>query len=370
MGEPGSEPSGALSGCRVLKLGGIGPGPFAAMWLADMGADVVCVDRVGEKPMPPLDVMRRNQRSVALDLKSPEGKTTVLGLIERADVLIEGFRPGVAERLGLGPQDCTDRNGLLVYARMTGWGQEGPYAQAPGHDIDYIALTGALHQIGPPELPPVPPLNLVGDFGGGAMFLVAGVLAALIERQRSGRGQVVDAAMVDGAALLMASNYSMIASGMGSGARGEHTLAGGCYYYSTYETADGRYVAVGAIEPHFYRQFVSLLGLDEDPRFAQQRPAADWPAMRQRVAEVFLTKTRDEWSDLAEGKEACVAPVLSPLEAPTHRHNLEREVFSYAFGIVQPAPAPRLERTPGMVRLGPAGLGQHTADVIADWRAQ
>jgi alpha-methylacyl-CoA racemase len=365
-----SERPGALAGCRVVKLGGIGPGPFAAMWLADMGADVVCVDRIGEKPMPPVDVMRRNQRAVALDLKSPAGKTAVLALVERADVLIEGFRPGVAERLGLGPNDCMDRNRRLVYARMTGRGQDGPWAQAPGHDIDYIALTGALHQIGPPDLPPVPPLNLVGDFGGGAMFLVAGVLAALIERQGSGRGQVVDAAMVDGAALLMTSAYSMIASGMGSGARGDHTLAGGCYYYSTYETADGRYVAVGAIEPQFYRQFVSLLGLDDDLRFAEQRPAADWPEMRKRVAEVFLTKTRDEWSKLAEGTEACVAPVLSPLEAPTHRHNMEREVFSHAFGIVQPAPAPRLERTPGTVRLPPAEAGQDTADVLADWAAR
>jgi alpha-methylacyl-CoA racemase len=340
---------GPLHGLRVVELAGIGPGPMCAMLLADLGADVVRVDRLepsglGVPVARRFDVSGRNRRSVALDIRTPAGRDAVLRLADGADVLIEGFRPGVAERLGLGPQDCRARNPRLVYGRMTGFGQDGPLAAAAGHDLNYIALSGALHAIGAAGGKPVPPLNLVGDYGGGALYLAFGLLAALFERQRSGEGQVVDAAMVDGAASLMSIFHGLAAAGTWTAQRGENLLDGGAPFYDTYETADGRWVSIGALEPKFFAELVQRLGID--PGFvARQQDRASWPALRAAIAGAIRARTRDEWCAALEGTDVCFAPVLAIEEAPQHRHARAREAYVDVGGVVQPAPAPRFSRS-------------------------
>jgi alpha-methylacyl-CoA racemase len=363
--------SGPLEGVRVVEIAGIGPGPFAAMMLADMGADVVRVDRAqkvsgGDPASPPIDLLGRGRRSVGVDLKHPEGAGVVLRLVEHADVLIEGFRPGVMERLGIGPEECMARNPRLVYGRMTGWGQEGPYADAAGHDINYIALAGALDPVGRAGDRPVPALNLIGDFGGGGMFMAYGVVCALLEAGRSGRGQVVDAAMVDGAAVLTTFIHSLRAIGIWTDERGTNLLDTGAPFYEVYETADHRFVSVGSIEPQFYAELLRLSGL-EGEELPGQMDRSQWPALKERVAEVFRTKTRDEWCALMEGTDVCFAPVLSMGEAPAHPHNRQRETFVDVAGVPQPAPAPRFGRTPGAIDRPPPHAGQHTDDTLADW---
>ena len=367
---------GPLAGYRVIEIAGIGPGPFAAMMLADMGADVLRVDRaqaVSETPpaRPSLDFLNRSRRSVGIDLKHPDGVETLLRLVERADALIEGFRPGVTERLGIGPDDCMARNPRLVYGRMTGWGQEGPYAQAAGHDINYIALAGTLHPIGRAGQRPLPPLNLVGDFGGGGMLLAYGVVCGLLEASGSGQGQVIDAAMVDGASLLATMIHSLAAIGLWQPDRGTNVLDTGAPFYEVYECADGGYVALGALEPQFYAELLRLTGLGDDVDGAGPLPAqmdrAQWPAMKERFAALFRTKTRDEWCALMERTDACFAPVLSMAEAPHHPHNAHRGTFAEVAGQVQPGPAPRFSRTPGAISSPPPHAGQHTDEVLSDW---
>jgi len=335
--------AGPLAGVKVVEMAGIGPGPFCAMVLADLGADVVRIARPGAS-VDATDVMARTRQVIALDLRSAEGSAIGLDLIARADLLIEGFRPGVMERLGLGPDICLERNPRLVYGRMTGWGQFGPLAHAAGHDINYIAITGALHAIGRSGEPPVPPLNYVGDFGGG-MLLAVGLLAALHEAKTSGRGQVIDAAMTDGAALLSAFMYGWKAEGRWSNQRGENMLDGGAHFYDTYACADGRYIAIGAIEPQFYAELRARCGID-DPLFDVQLDTARWPLLKLRLADIFRTRSRDEWCALLEGSDACFAPVLDWDEAPQHPHNRARQTFVAVDGVVQPAPAPRFSRTP------------------------
>ena len=335
---------GPLQGTRVLELAGIGPGPFCAMLLADLGAEVLAVDRPGGAGGWPV-LLARGRRRVTVDLKHPAGPGVVLELAARADALVEGFRPGVAERLGVGPEACLARNPRLVYGRVTGWGQDGPLARAAGHDIDYIALAGALHPVGPAGGPPVPPLNLLGDFGGGGMLLALGVLAALLEAGRSGRGQVVDAAMVDGAALLTTQLHELLAAGLWTDRRGANLLDGAAPCYGVYETADGRHLAVGALEPGFWAELLERVGLGGE-ELPAQLDRAGWPRLRERLAAVFRTRTRDEWCRLLEGTDACVAPVLSPAEAPAHPHNHARGTFVQVAGVTQPAPAPRFGRTP------------------------
>ena len=360
---------GPLTGTRVVEIAGIGPGPFCAMVLADLGAEVIRVDRPaktwGDPSTPPADLLNRGRRSIAVDLKSAEGVEVVLDLVASADALIEGFRPGVMERLGLGPEVCLERNPGLVYGRMTGWGQEGPYAPTAGHDINYIALAGALAHIGRAGEAPTPPLNLVGDFGGGGMLLALGVCAALVERGRSGQGQVVDAAMVDGAALLMTMMHSMQAMGIWSEERGVNMLDTGAHFYDTFECADGRYVSIGSIEPQFYDELLRLTGLAGE-ELPWQHDRTQWPALKERLAEVFRTRSRDEWCEVMEGTDVCFAPVLTMNEAPDHPHNVARNTFIEVAGITQPAPAPRFSRTPGEVRRPPSHAGQHTDEVLAE----
>ncbi len=362
---------GPLAGVKVLELAGIGPGPFCAMLLADLGADVVRIDRVkdvmgGDPSTPPADVLNRGRRSIGVDLKQPDGVTTVLDMVEQADALIEGFRPGVMERLGLGPDICLARNPKLVYGRMTGWGQDGPYAHSAGHDINYIALAGALEPIGRRGEAPVPPLNLVGDFGGGGMLLALGISAALVEAARSGEGQVVDAAMVDGSAVLTTMFHAFRAMGIWEDARGTNLLDTGAHFYDVYETADGLYVSIGAIEPQFYAELLKHTGLaDED--LPWQHDKVQWPAMKERLAEIFRRKSRDEWCKIMEGTDVCFAPVLSLAEAPDHPHNLHRRTFTEIAGVIQPSPAPRFSRTPGEIQSPPAHAGQHTDEVLAAW---
>ena len=341
---------GPLAGLRIVELASIGPGPMCAMLLADLGADVVRVDRIEPSGLgigmnPQFDVCARNRRSIALDLKREEARAVVLRLVEQADVLIEGYRPGVAERLGLGPDVCLARNARLVYGRMTGFGQSGPLAQSAGHDINYIALTGALHAIGPAGAAPVPPLNLIGDYGGGALYLAFGLMAALYERERSGRGQVVDAAMVDGASSLMSIFHGMLAAGRWDATqRGANLLDGGAPFYGTYATSDGRHVALGALEPKFFAEFAQSIGLDE--RFVKrQYDSRLWPEMREAIAAKFATRTRDDWARQFEQGDACVAPVLSLREAPMHPHAQARGAFVEVAGVMQSAPAPRLSRS-------------------------
>lgn len=362
---------GPLAGVKILEFEAIGPGPFCGMMLADMGADVLLVDRP-EDPGLGLgrerrhDVMLRGRRSVTLDLKSRGGVEAALALAERADALIEGFRPGVMERLGLGPEALLARNPRLVYGRMTGWGQEGPLAPRAGHDINYIALAGVLHAIGRKGDRPVPPLNLIGDFGGGGMLLAFGIACALVEAQRSGRGQVVDAAMVDGAALLAAMFFGMIAAGRWSEARGENLLDSGAPWYDVYETRDGKHVAIGAIEPKFYAELLARLGLAHEDLPAQH-DRAGWPRLRARFAAAFRSKTRDEWCAVFEGSDACFAPVLAFSEARAHPHHLARGTFVSAGGIEQPGPAPRFSRTPGAIRRAPPERGEGGRAALADW---
>ncbi len=361
--------SGPLEGVRVVELAGIGPSPFTCMMLADAGAEVVRLERPPSTPAGPgphWDVLNRNRRSVGIDLKHPDAAALVLDLVERADVLIEGFRPGVAERLGLGPEDCWARNAALVYGRMTGWGQDGPLADSAGHDIDYIALSGALWNIGRHGERPVAPLNLVGDFGGGGMLLAFGVLAALVEARASGRGQVVDAAMTDGSAALMTMIYSFRELGWWKEERGINILDSGAHFYEVYETSDERYFAVGAIEPKFYAELLKGLGLD-GADLPDQNDRERWPEMKARFADIFATKTRDEWAAVFEGTDACAAPVLSPWEADRHPHNMARGTFVEVEGIVQPAPAPRFSRTPGAVRKPPSHPGADTTEALSDW---
>jgi alpha-methylacyl-CoA racemase len=362
---------GVLSGYRVIELAGIGPGPMCAMLLSDMGADVARIDRLADAGLgisagTKFNLLNRGRRSVALDLKRPEAIETVLKMVERADALIEGFRPGVTERLGLGPDVCLGRNPKLVYGRMTGWGQEGPLAHAAGHDINYIALSGALHSIGRRGAAPVPPLNLVGDFGGGALYLALGIVAGLLEAQKSGKGQVVDAAMVDGAASLMTAIYGMRGSGLWSEKRGENILDTGAHYYDVYETSDGKYISVGSIEAKFYEELLRLSGLKNEELPRQQDRNA-WPAMKERVAAIFKSKTRDEWCRIMEGSDVCFAPVLSMDEAPQHPHNRHRGTFVQVEGVTQPGPAPRFSRTPSAIQRPPARAGEHTEEALRDW---
>ncbi|KUF14385.1 CaiB/BaiF CoA transferase family protein [Streptomyces silvensis] len=368
MAVPDRGVHGPLTGVRVVELAGIGPGPFAAMLLADLGADVVRVDRPGGPGLaidPAYDVTNRNKRSVVVDMKAPGGAERVLDLAARADVLVEGYRPGVAERLGVGPEACHARNPALVYGRMTGWGQEGPLAARAGHDISYIALTGTLGMIGNPGEPPAVPANLVGDYAGGSLYLVVGVLAALHHARATGTGQVVDAAIVDGAAHLASMIHGMVAAGGWQDRRGANLLDGGCPFYGTYETADGAHMAVGALEQRFYDEFTELIGLRD---LAPARgDIARWGELREAVAARFRTRTRAEWTALFEGTDACVAPVLSLREAPDHPHLAARGTFTDHGGITQPAPAPRFSATPTAVRGGPARPGADTAEVARDW---
>lgn len=358
---------GPLQGIRVIEIAGLGPGPFCAMLLADLGADVLRIERATGSGLfdPKFDLSNRGKRSVVLDLKKPEGVAAVLKLVESADILTEGFRPGVMERLGLGPDICLARNPKLVYGRMTGFGQTGPLAKVAGHDINYIAMSGALHAIGGADKP-VPPLNLVGDFGGGALYLAFGLMAALIEAGRSGKGQVVDATMIDGAASLMTMMYGMAAAGSWDDRRYTNLVDGGAHFYDTYETADGRHVSIGSIEPQFYAELIRLAGLDP-AEFAAQNDKAEWPRMKARLVEVFKTKTRDEWCSLMEGSDVCFAPVLSMFEAPEHPHNRERGTFIEVDGVVQPGPAPRFSRTAPGRPTPPPAPGAHTDQGLADW---
>ena len=360
--------SGPLTGTRVLDLGGIGPPTFAGMVLADLGADVVRIDRiaaVSDERRASDFLLRRGARSVAVDIRCADGLETLLRLVEAADVLIEGWRPGVAERLGLGPDVCLGRNPRLVYVRATGWGQDGPYAQAPGHDINYIATTGVLHALGRKSAPPAPPLNLVGDYGGGGMLCLVGILSALLETQRSGQGQVIDAAMVDGVALLSTLQFGQRLLGEVGDERESNRLDGGAPWYDTYETADGRFVAVAAGEPQFFKALLDLLGLDED--FGDPLDPAGWPAMRQAFTAAFAGFTRAEVDARVGDSTLCLSPVLTWAEALEDRHNRARGVYVEHDGVLQPAPAPRFSRTPGAIRRPPPWPGEHTTEALADW---
>lgn len=362
---------GPLAGVKIVELGGIGPAPFCCMLLADMGAEIIRIDRIVPSDSGiPMDkrfnLLHRGRRSIAMDLKHPEAVAAVKRLVADADALIEGFRPGAAERLGLGPEACAEVNPRLVYGRMTGYGQDGPLAQAPGHDINYIALSGVLHSIGDPGGAPTPPLNLVGDMGGGALYLALGVVAAILEARTSGEGQVVDAAMTDGSASLMALMYGLRAAGKFKDERGANRLDGGAPWYSVYRAKDGGYVALGSNEARFYAETLELLGL-RDAGLSDQHDEAGWPEMRAKFAAAFATRTRDEWCALAEGREICLAPVLSLGEAPRHPHNAARGTFVEIDGVVQPAPAPRFSRTPGAIPCGPADVGEHSREILADW---
>ena len=360
---------GPLNGFKMIEMGGIGPVPFCAMMLADMGAEVIRVDRLGQAPLfpePKYDVCGRGRRSIAVDLKHPDGVAIVLRLAGQADAVFEGFRPGKMEELGLGPDACMARNPRLIYGRMTGWGQEGPLANAAGHDINYIALTGVLHAMGERGRNPVPPLNLVADYGGGGLLLAFGIVAALLEAQRSGKGQVVDAAMVDGSAALMALFYGLWGSGLWTEERGSNLFDGGAHFYGAYETADGKWVAIGAFEPRFYGLLLERAGIT-DPAFHEQMDRDQWPRLKAKLAEVFRTKTRDEWCGMMEGADVCFAPVLSFGEVASHRHNAARGTFTEVEGVLQPSPAPRFSRTPAEIQGPPSAPGAHTEAVLTDW---
>jgi alpha-methylacyl-CoA racemase len=364
--------SGPLTGTRVIEVAGIGPCPFAAMMLSDMGAEVIRVDRVeavrsGGGESYGADLLNRGRRSLGIDLKHPDGLAAFLCLVERVDVLIEGFRPGVMDRLGLGPAACMGRNPRLVYGRMTGWGQDGPYAMTAGHDINYLAVSGILSAIGRHGQPPTPPLNLVGDFGGGGMLLAFGVACALLERQVSGTGQVVDAAMIDGASVLSTVIHSQLAAGRWEEQRGVNLLDSGAPFYDAYECSDGRYVALGAIEPKFYAKFASASGLAMQPDLPAQYDRDSWPELRRRIGALFKTRSRDEWCALLDGEDSCLTPVLDLSEAPTHPHNAARATFVTPDGVVQPAPAPRFSRTPGAIQHPPVRPGENTGQVLSQW---
>lgn len=359
---------GPLNGVKIIEVGGIGPGPFCGMMLSDMGAEIIRVDRKGQQSRvgSQYDILHRGRRSIGVDLKKPEGVELLLKLVEQADALQEGFRPGVMEKLGLGPDVCLQRNPRLVYGRMTGWGQEGPISQAAGHDINYIAVTGALYSIGRPDQNPVPPLNLIGDFGGGGMLLAFGIACALFETQRSGKGQVIDAAMVDGSAALMAMFYGQRAAGLWTDQRGANFLDTGAHYYDTYETADGKWVSVGSIEPQFYALLLKHSGID-DPEFQGQNDREKWPEFKKKIGEIFKTKTRDEWCEIMEGSDVCFGPVLTMGEALEYPQNVARKTFVEIEGVPQPAPAPRFSRTNPEIR-GPALMGPEYAEAaLSDW---
>jgi alpha-methylacyl-CoA racemase len=363
--------SGPLSGIKIVEIAGIGPAPFAAMMLSDLGADIVRVDRAGNvsggsPELPPADLLTRGRRSVGVDLKSPAGVELVLELIEQADAFLEGFRPGVAERLGIGPEEAMARNPKLVYGRMTGWGQDGPYAPTAGHDINYIALAGALAHLGRADEQPTPPINLVGDFGGGGMLMALGLCAALLEAGRSGEGQVVDAAMVDGSASLMTMIWAFQAMGIWTEERGTNLLDTGAHFYDTYRTSDDKWVSIGSIEPQFYAELLRLTGL-EGEELPHQMDKAAWAELKERLRGVFAAKSRDEWCEIMEGSDVCFAPVLTMNEAAQHPHNVARGTFTEVAGVTQPAPAPRFSRTPGEIRRPPPHAGQHTDEVLADW---
>lgn len=362
--------SGPLQGVKVIEIAGIGPGPYAAMMLADMGAEVVRVDRAaavtGDFSRDNLEILNRGRRSIGVNLKDPGGVETVMRLVDQADALIEGFRPGVAERLNIGPDACLARNPKLVYGRMTGWGQSGPMAQASGHDINYIALAGALGHLGRAGEKPTPPINLVADFGGGGMLMAFGIACALIESARSGKGQVIDAAMVDGSASLMTMTWGLRALGVW-GERGTNVLDSGAPFYDTYETADAAFISIGSLEPQFYAELVERLGLVDDVDLARQMDPTTWPEMRERLTTLFKTKTRDEWCELLEGTDVCFAPVLTMDETIGHPHIQARETIVNEFGLDQPAPAPRFSRTPGEIQGPPAWPGQHTDEVLGEW---
>jgi alpha-methylacyl-CoA racemase len=362
--------AGPLQGMKVIEVAGIGPGPFCAMVLADLGADVLRIDRSGSVRGEPdtrakFDVLGRGRKSVGIDLKHPDGVAAVLRLVERADVLTEGFRPGVMERLGLGPDVCLEKNPRLVYGRMTGWGQSGPLAHAAGHDINYISLAGCLAHIGRKGEAPLPPLNLVGDFGGGGMLLAMGILAALVERGSSGKGQVVDAAMVDGSALLMAFIHGFYSLG-GWGERGTNLLDTGAHFYESYETKDGKHISLGSIEPQFYAELVKLSGL-EGEELPGQMDRSQWPAMKERLTQIFKTKTRDEWCEIMEGTDVCFAPILTIAEAYEHPHNVARSTFVEVDGVKQPGPAPRFSRTECEIARPPPSPGQHSDEALGEW---
>jgi alpha-methylacyl-CoA racemase len=362
---------GTLSGYKIVEFAGIGPAPMCAMLLADMGADVLRIDRAEDAALgvaleTKYSLLSRGRKSVAIDLKKPEGVAAAMKLIEKADALLEGFRPQVMERLGLGPDECLKRNPRLIYGRMTGWGQEGPLAHAAGHDINYIALSGVLASIGRRGEAPVPPLNLVGDFGGGGLYLALGVVAGLLEAQKSGKGQVVDSAMVDGAASLLTAIYGMHASGMWSDKRGENILDTGAHFYDVYETKDGQYVSIGSIEAKFYAELLKRSGL-EGQEMPRQMDRKAWPDLKEKFSALFKAKTRDEWCKIMEGSDICFAPVLSMAEAPNHPHNQQRGTFVEVEGVVQPGPAPRFSRTPSKIQRPPAKPGEHTEEALREW---
>ena len=356
---------GPLKGVKVVEFAGIGPGPFCGMLLSDLGADVVRIDRKGPGRASPADITARGRRSIALDLKRPEAVETCLRLMDSAEIIFEGFRPGVMERLGLGPDVALKRNPKLVYGRMTGWGQTGPLAQAAGHDINYIAISGALHAIGTGDKP-VPPLNLVGDFGGGALYLAFGLLAALTHARATGQGQVVDTAMTDGAASLMSMFYGMKAMGVWNGERRANLLDGGAHFYDTYQCSDGKWIALGSIEPQFYALLLEKAGLT-DPAFGAQMDRSAWPDLKAKLAAVIVRKTRAEWTAIMEGTDICFGPVMDLDEAPLHPHNLARETFVTVSGVVQPAPAPRFSATPGQIQGPPPAIGADTDTALTDW---
>jgi alpha-methylacyl-CoA racemase len=358
---------GPLKGLKIIEMAGIGPGPFCAMLLADMGADVIRIDRPGGNNLLGLDydVLCRGRRSIALDLKNPDDIETLLKLVEKADTLLEGFRPGVMERLGLGPDVCCARNERLVFGRMTGWGQDGPMAQAAGHDINYISLVGALHAIGTPEQP-VPPLNMIGDFGGGALYLAFGLVSGMLEAKSSGRGQVVDTAMTDGASHLMAMMYGLAQQGRWSNDRGTNLLDGGAPFYGSFQCSDGKWISLGSIEPQFYALLLEKAGIT-DPIFANQLDQKNWPEMKEKIADIIRQKNRDEWCEIMEGSDVCFAPVLDLTEAPEHAHNKARGTFVKKDGYVQPGPAPRFSRTSPELDLPPPQPGEHSLEILKDW---
>jgi alpha-methylacyl-CoA racemase len=361
---------GPLAGVKVVEIAGIGPGPFCAMLLADLGADVIRVDRAdrvrgNDHDVPPGDIMNRGRRSIGVNLKDPEGVGVVLELMEKAEMCLEGFRPGVAERLGIGPDECLGRNPALIYGRMTGWGQTGPYAQTAGHDLNYIALSGTLSTLGRAGEAPTPPLNLLGDFGGGGLMLAFGLVAALVEARSSGEGQVVDAAMVDGSATLATFIHGFRASGIWDDERGTNMLDTGAHFYDVYECSDGEYISIGSIEPQFYAEMLDKLGFtaEELPQMDKER----WPELKEVVADRVRSKSRAEWCEILEGSDVCFAPVLSMAEAPEHPHNVERKTFVDIAGVTQPAPAPRFSRTEASIERPPPHAGQHTDEVFEDW---
>lgn len=363
---------GPLAGMKIVEIGSIGPGPFCAQMLADMGADIIRIDRKGPSVIAQetkYEILHRNRRSVMIDLKKPEGVQAVLRLIEQADALIEGFRPGVMERLGLGPDVCLQLNAKLVYGRMTGWGQDGPLSQAAGHDINYISLSGALHAIGRVGEKPAIPLNLIGDFGGGGMLLAFGVMCGIYESGNSGKGQVIDASMVEGSAVLSGMFYGLFAGGVQNNNRGTNLLDGGAHFYDTYETADGKWISIGSIEPQFYSLLLKHTGI-EDEEFKNQMAMDRWPDWKEKMSTVFKTKTRDQWCEIMEGTDVCFAPVLSFDEVKEHPQNKARQSFIEDQGVLQPAPAPRFSRTQPEMRYSPPIRGEHNETALKDWGFQ